>query len=354
MSSHFAPSGLFSHGYGTSALPMPAAYLRLFVRRFGRSRGQAEKMLRGTGISLAQARAAGPEDSILIWQQFRQLQNMREFVPPDWVMDVGPALQGSAHGALATAIATAVNLEKALEILERFGHLRAPFICPGRSAAGAKHTVTVAMRTSLETELLRPLTELVLLSIKALIESAIGEAISETHYVLPFPPPEYAERYRKVLAGPLYFDEGPESVAKISFPADWLGLACPFADSTQHLRALSELEDVKRNLEGQRLIEARVEQILENFPGRPPSAEAVAKSLHLSRRTLVRRLADNKTTFRVLADGHRRRRAQRLLLDESLTVAEISQRLGYTDSSNFGRAFRRWFGSSPSGYRAGQ
>ncbi|HIF98845.1 MAG TPA: hypothetical protein EYQ54_17805, partial [Myxococcales bacterium] len=75
MVGHFAPSRLYTRGYGTSALPMPAAYLRLFVRRFGRRSGQAEAMLAGTGISPSQAMAAAPDDSVLIWQQFRQLQN---------------------------------------------------------------------------------------------------------------------------------------------------------------------------------------------------------------------------------------------------------------------------------------
>ncbi len=40
------------------------------------------------------------------------------------------------------------------------------------------------------------------------------------------------------------------------------------------------------------------------------------------------------------------------LLDNSqITIAEVAHRLGYTDIANFTRAFKRWTGITPSGYR---
>jgi len=71
----------------------------------------------------------------------------------------------------------------------------------------------------------------------------------------------------------------------------------------------------------------------------------VAKQLHLSRRTLVRRLGRCGASFRELVDGHRERRARELLSDPNPGLTEVGYRLGYTEPANFGRSCRRWFGS---------
>jgi AraC-like DNA-binding protein len=72
-----------------------------------------------------------------------------------------------------------------------------------------------------------------------------------------------------------------------------------------------------------------------------------ARLLRVSPRTLTRRLQEAGTTYRALHDAHRRRRAEALLREASLTAAELAYRLGYGDPANFGRACRRWFRSSP-------
>ena len=352
MGGHFAPNELFSEGHGTTALPMPAAYLRLLLRRFGRDAGRAESLLEGTGISPERAKTIDPNEPIQLWQQLRQFQNALATGPSSWALDVGPALHGSAHGALAVAIAAARNLEQALATLGRFGHLRAPYFRIHRTTDGDRHRIQVEMLLELETDLLRSLTETVLISIKALIESALGEPMTDAHFELPFPAPAYADRYKEALLAPVSFVTGEPRVATLTIPSAWLDLACPFANASQYQRARSELEISERALDGSGLIVARVEQILESGAGAPPGADDVARRLHLSRRTLVRRLAECETSFRSIVDAHSRRRAEQLLSDRNLTVAEIGDRLGYTDPANFGRAFRRWFGCSPNAHPA--
>lgn len=347
MSGHFAPSHAESGGVGT--LPMPVAYMRLFLRRFARRPDQAAAMLRRTGISPAQAMAAEPDDSIQLWQQLRQVENLAGIAPAGWALEVGPALQGSAHGALGAAIATAQDLDRALGVLERFGRVRAPYFQLRRTTLGSRHVMTIEVLLQLEPELLRPLLELLLISLQALVESALGEPMLEARFAVPFSAPPYADRYREALHAPMVFDA---EEATVSIPSRWLALACPFADASQHQLARSSLEALERALEGPGAIVAHVERILEACPGAPPSADEVAARLHLSRRTLVRRLAGCGTSFRALADAQRRRRAEQLLAERHLSIEEVGDRLGYTDPANFGRAVRRWFGCSPSAVRA--
>lgn len=81
------------------------------------------------------------------------------------------------------------------------------------------------------------------------------------------------------------------------------------------------------------------------------SAEAVARALHMSVRTLQRKLVATGTTFRDVADAVRRRLAEEYLSDRHVSTAEVAFLLGFSDQSSFTRAFRRWTGESPGRWR---
>ncbi|QDZ26781.1 AraC family transcriptional regulator [Noviherbaspirillum sp. UKPF54] len=82
-----------------------------------------------------------------------------------------------------------------------------------------------------------------------------------------------------------------------------------------------------------------------------PSLERVASELHMSARTLRRRLEERGHRFRTLRDDTLRRLAETYLADPRLTLADIAQLLGFSEQSAFGRSFLRWAGSSPGRYR---
>ena len=73
--------------------------------------------------------------------------------------------------------------------------------------------------------------------------------------------------------------------------------------------------------------------------------------LGLHRRTLNRRLEEEGTSFRTLADGARFVRAQHLMVNTDLSIGEIAFLLDYTEVSAFSHAFRRWAGVSPREWR---
>jgi AraC-like DNA-binding protein len=82
-----------------------------------------------------------------------------------------------------------------------------------------------------------------------------------------------------------------------------------------------------------------------------PDVAAVARSAGTSVRSLQRRLADANLSFSQLLEEARYDAARRLLHDPSRKVIAVSAELGYTDSANFTRAFRRWTGLSPRDFR---
>ncbi|HKY90790.1 MAG TPA: AraC family transcriptional regulator [Nevskiaceae bacterium] len=83
-----------------------------------------------------------------------------------------------------------------------------------------------------------------------------------------------------------------------------------------------------------------------------PQLEAVAGRLHLSGRTLKRKLQAQGTGYLELLEQARRRDAEDLLLHSAMSVHTIAERLGYRNPANFSRAFQRWTGVPPSRWRA--
>ena len=80
----------------------------------------------------------------------------------------------------------------------------------------------------------------------------------------------------------------------------------------------------------------------------------IARSLHMSRRTLQRKLAEADLTYQQLVDDTRRDLALRYIEDPARSVTEITFLLGFSGQSAFTRAFRRWTGTAPTDFRARQ
>ena len=128
----------------------------------------------------------------------------------------------------------------------------------------------------------------------------------------------------------------------------------PLSGSDPQLAALHE-EVIERYLasldRGDILNRARVE-IIDQLPSGDLTEDSVAEALHMTKRTLHRKLQEHGETFRSLLAGVRKSLVTGYLGDPDLTLTEIAFLLGYSDASSFSRAFRRWFGTSPSAARS--
>jgi AraC-like DNA-binding protein len=85
--------------------------------------------------------------------------------------------------------------------------------------------------------------------------------------------------------------------------------------------------------------------------GGDPSVESVARRMHMSPRTLHRRLQEAETSYRVVVDDLRQDLALRYLAEDRLAIAEAAYLLGFSEASAFHRSFKRWTGRTPADYR---
>lgn len=82
-----------------------------------------------------------------------------------------------------------------------------------------------------------------------------------------------------------------------------------------------------------------------------PQLEDIAGHMHITPRTLQRKLQEENTSFRLLSDAIKQELACNLLRNGNLSVTQISYKLGYAEPSTFHRAFRQWTGRSPNAFR---
>jgi AraC-like DNA-binding protein len=81
-----------------------------------------------------------------------------------------------------------------------------------------------------------------------------------------------------------------------------------------------------------------------------PRIPELARRLNLSPATLCRRLTDEGTSIGEIKDACRRHLAEQYLSNGAMSITDVSDLLGYSDTNNFRRAFKGWNGMSPSDF----
>jgi AraC-like DNA-binding protein len=93
------------------------------------------------------------------------------------------------------------------------------------------------------------------------------------------------------------------------------------------------------------------QKIIEYLPNGDCTRDKVASAMCISPTTLQFKLSQCDTNFNELLDMTRKELASSYVQQSSLSITEITFLLGFSDTSNFTRAFKRWEGVSPTDYR---
>jgi len=113
-------------------------------------------------------------------------------------------------------------------------------------------------------------------------------------------------------------------------------------------------EELKREKADENFAERVRLAIQQKLTGRRPTIEDIADALHISSRTMQRRLQDEGFSFQRVLEGARRQLARHYLNNSALELNEAAYLLGYEDGNSFVRAFRTWEGVPPATWRGQQ
>jgi AraC-like DNA-binding protein len=167
---------------------------------------------------------------------------------------------------------------------------------------------------------------------------------------LTYPEPGDLSAHRAVFGDAVLRFDAPEN----AFVHDeaLFDVEVPGADPKLHA-VLREHADrmLREHAAGEGLVEQVRAQLLESLQGGPLTADDVAARMGVTRRTLTRRLSQHGTSFKALLDEVRRQAATHYLERTDHSLVDIAFLLGFSESSAFVRAFKRWHGVAPTTYR---
>ncbi|GAA5008384.1 AraC family transcriptional regulator [Acinetobacter puyangensis] len=162
--------------------------------------------------------------------------------------------------------------------------------------------------------------------------------------------PNHADEYDALFFAPVM--QFNANRTEITFAADYLDLPIRQTEET--------LEEFLKTAPAQLLVKFkntnsltnRIRDVLKSQIGEEmPTLNDVAAMLYLSPQTLRRRLAAEGKSYQGVKDSLRRDAAIHLLLRPELTLEDVAQQVGFSETSTFHRAFKKWTGVTPGLYR---
>jgi len=264
-------------------------------------------------------------------------------------LELGELAPVSAHGPLGYAAMTAPDLQHCLSVLARYGSVREDSFEWSFRTRGQGGTLQVIDRLDWG-EARGFVLDTMAAALIALLHAAMGELPAGLQLDLPMPRPTWVLVYERALPLPLQF--GQPTLA-LHVPPTALCLPLLGADARSHAAACHECDIALAELTHSSVAQQVTSLLACTAEGMYPRLPGIAAQCGVSERTLIRHLAREGTSFQQLLDAHQEGRALWLLQHTEHSVEDIAARLGYTDTSNFSRTVKRWFGETPSSLRSG-
>jgi AraC-like DNA-binding protein len=256
------------------------------------------------------------------------------------------------QGFWGYALLSSSSMRERLDGHVRYQPLRSPLELTLSEAGGA---VTLhVVPHGLPGDVLRTFIDWAIATSLMHLREQLGRKPSELKLSLCYPRQPYHSGLQALFGGELEFDA---PCTRLRFPAQMLEKRLQGGDPYLQQLARAQLDARLDQAEAERTPELLVEQVRERIAvllDHDASLTRVARELGLGPRTLQRQLDAQLTSFQALVEDVRRGHALRAMRETQQSVTKLAARLGYADPASFRRAFRRWTGQSPAGYRAAQ
>ena len=319
---------------------LPVIYFRLIIAAASRNPQDPARLMEGVS----------PLEGGVTVEDYRQLiRNARRVSGNACVLlDAGISAPITAHGVLSNAFGCSPHRMAILELLTRFSKLRSFFVSFDTRREGNRTRCVITIDSTLGEEADDAL-DFILGTLMASVMFRELAPMSTPHIQLTRSQSAEHAHYAQVLGASISYDERDNCIV---FDTDDLEHPLPTHDAEQYSIAVEKCRALFTSEPSFGSTREAIERVFDRYPGVIWTTGQIASQLHVSARTMQRRLRDEGTSYQEILDNWLKSLALMYLEGQNLTVEATATLLGYNDEANFRRAFKRWFGCSPRAYRS--
>ena len=303
-------------------------------------------VLRGTGIDPGELDVPGARISYR--QHIGLHRNLSRLSLPADFGFADEAFSIASYGMLGYAMMSAATFGKAIQIALKYYRTAGP-LCSVALEPGPKVSAIVAEDSfELGDDVLRLVVEEMFSTFPPLLNLLLGHGVTPERVELTYPKPRNARLYERTFGAPVVFDRPAN---RYVLDSAVLNHRLVQADADSASLFEESCRELLERIEGRDTFANQVRHLLLAAPGKMLNADEAARRFDIGARTLRRRLADEGVTYQELLDEVRCRIAIDYLSSTALSTQDIAELLGFSEATNFRRAFVRWTQRTPQSYR---
>ena len=305
------------------------------------------ELLRGTGISPKHIKN---NESLLSFEQVRAFtaNAARLTRNPGLGLRIGRAESPADWGVLGYAMLSCASIGEVINAILRFHRTAGSLVDVLFTADDKLATLDLIPMRPLR-DALPCVMEEHMSATQSALEMLAGVAMPLVQVNLTFSKPAHHKQYRAFFDCPILFNE-PKN--QLVFKACFLERPVVRSNkfSAKLARQICSEQLARQSPEADFVQQVRYLILLQGSDF--PDIESVSARLGITSRTLRNRLRRHSTSFQALLDNTRSQLAISYLQSSQMYVDEIAGLLGFSDRSNFRRAFKRWTGKLPRDFRS--
>lgn len=322
--------------------------IKAMIRILDREGIPPTKCLAGTGVSIDDVLNEGTQVNNAT--EIQVIANAMSLLPEKmgYGFEVGKELSYQDFGIWGLSILTSPNLRSAIEALSSFSDMSVA-LSHTSFKENQEHVAFIQRMEHLPNAIHRFTFERYFyVTVEFLREMVPNFKMYQLELHLPFSDSVYAQQLHEHTQ--LVVRENQSNFSIVA-PKMLLDLPLPNADPVVHSHFVSECEKLLNKNNKLANYSHRIRNHMIDKRDFSPKLEEIARALMISERTLRRRLQEENQSFQEIVLSTKMMLARELILSAALPVKVVASKLNYSESASFLRAFKRWWGVSPTELR---